>query len=302
MSFNKNLNIKVVEDYALKSKIGRFITNPLKYFIGIFSKLVYFKLTKIGFKVNTNTFWNKKITLELPASLDVYLSGGKTHNSEIRLAKYLIQTVKKGDQFIDIGAHIGYFSLLFSELNNGGKVLSFEASPKTYKLLEKNVKNCKIEAFNIAVSKNTGTISFLEFPVLFSEYNTSNLEIYKNESWYKNTKSKTITIPAIKGDDLVEKYKINPTFIKIDVEGAEKEVLLGFKELLDSSSPKIIMEFPKTKTSISNHKEAELFLMENNFFPHKILETGALEKLAINTENYVNALDLESDNIVYLKE
>tara|TARA_B110000495_G_C23002873_1_gene592057 strand:+ start:1004 stop:1912 length:909 start_codon:yes stop_codon:yes gene_type:complete len=302
MSLNKNLNIKVVEDYALKTKLGRLLFNPVKYITGIFSKLIYFKLTKKGFLVNTDTFWNKNISLELPACLDIYLSGGKTHESEIRFAKYLINSVSKGDQFLDIGAHIGYFSLLFSELNGKGKILSFEASPKNFDLLEKNVKNSKIEAFNIAVSDKNGILKFMEFPILFSEYNTSNLSIYKNENWFKSLLVKEIDIPSIKGDNLVQEYEIDPTYIKIDVEGAEKQVLLGFEKYLSKNNPKIIMEFAKSKDTNSNHKEAETILIKNNFHPHIIKNDGSLEKLIIESQDYVNELEIESDNIVYLKE
>lgn len=302
MSFRKNLNIKVVEDYAFKSKFGRLLFNPFKYIIGIFSKLIYFRITKSGFLVSTNTFWNEKITLELPACLDIYLSGGKTHNSEIRFSKHLIQTVKEGDQFLDIGAHIGYFSLLFSALNGNGKILSFEASPKTFHLLEKNVKNSKIQVFNIAVSDKNGILSFMEFPILFSEYNATNLNIYKNESWFKSLNVNKIEVPSITGDELVLKYDINPSVIKIDVEGAEKQVIQGFQYFLNKNSPKIIMEFAKTKTVNSNRKEAEKLLEKNNFYPYKITENGSLEKLLIDTQDYVNSLAIESDNIVYIKE
>ena len=62
------------------------------------------------------------------------------------------------------------------------------------------------------------------------------------------------------------------------------------------------MEFAKSKDTNSNHKEAETILIKNNFHPHIIKNDGSLEKLIIESQDYVNELEIESDNIVYLKE
>ena len=49
--------------------------------------------------------------------------------------------IKESDIVIDIGAHIGYFSLIFAKLvGNNGKVFSFEPEPENYKILKKNIE------------------------------------------------------------------------------------------------------------------------------------------------------------------
>lgn len=77
------------------------------------------------------------MNIALPASTDIYLTGGKSHDSEIRLAKFLIKNLNQGDNFVDIGAHYGYFTLLGAHLVGKGGRVFFEPGKSTYSLLEK---------------------------------------------------------------------------------------------------------------------------------------------------------------------
>ncbi len=77
----------------------------------------------------------------------------------------LKQNIHTGDTVVDIGANIGYYTLLMSNLvGNGGKVFAFEPEPKNFEILQKNlelnqIKNVIVE--QKAVSEFSG-IGFLE--------------------------------------------------------------------------------------------------------------------------------------------
>nr|MBS0037520.1 FkbM family methyltransferase [Saprospiraceae bacterium] len=130
--------LKRVEKIAIASRWDRFWKNPKKYADAVlYRKLFYPKWGTR--KVKSETFFGKKINLLLPSGTDIFLTGGKSHPSEIRLARFLIQKLNPGNVFLDVGAHYGYFSLLGSVLvGETGKVFSFEASESTFAMLELN--------------------------------------------------------------------------------------------------------------------------------------------------------------------
>jgi len=76
--------------------------------------------------------------------------------------EFIKNNIKKEDIVIDIGANIGYFTLLLSkQVGDKGKVFSFEVETENFKLLEKNVKENHIRNVmleNVAVSEKEGKI------------------------------------------------------------------------------------------------------------------------------------------------
>lgn len=165
------------------------------------------------------------------------LSSGQIYEPEVTLtAKRLIKT---GDIVIDIGANIGYYTLLFAKLvGNDGKVYAFEPDPDNFTLLKKNVeingyKNIILE--QKAVTNKNGTIN-----LYLSETNFGNHKIYNS-----NEKRRHIEVECIKLDDYANKYfknkKVN--VIKIDTEGAEYSVIEGMTSTLQNNDIKLLTEF-----------------------------------------------------------
>lgn len=147
--------------------------------------------------------------------------------------------VLKNDIVIDVGANIGYYTLLFSRLvGDQGKVFSFEPEPNNFEILKKNIevnsyKNVKIEP--VALSDKNGELD------LFVSDNMLNHKIYRTENTTKSIKIKTITL-----DDYISKHELTDkiNFVKIDVEGAELKVMNGMKHILQESKKlKIFTEF-----------------------------------------------------------
>ncbi len=186
--------------------------------------------------------------------------------------KLVKDIVKNGNVVVDIGANIGYYTLLFAKLvGEKGKVFAFEPEPNNFDLLKKNIeingyKN--INLINKAVSNKSGKIK-----LYLNDVNTSCHSLIA-----ENPNNQYIEIDSIKLDDFFEiNQKID--FIKIDVEGAELESLKGMSNLLNQNNDtKILLEFnPSMLKSFGVTPQEYLnLLMDFNF---KIYE------LDENTEN-----------------
>lgn len=146
--------------------------------------------------------------------------------------------IKKGDVVLDIGAHIGYYTLIFAKLVGGnGQVYAFEPDPENFALLKKNVeingyKN--IVLVQKAVSNKTGKIK-----LYLCEDRKVDHSIYD-----PHDSRKSIDIEAIRLDDYFKDYKGKIDFIKMDIEGAEEGVIQGASSLLQKNkNVKIVTEF-----------------------------------------------------------
>lgn len=145
--------------------------------------------------------------------------------------KFFEKIFKKDWVVFDIGAHVGFYSLLSAELaGEEGKVFSFEPLTINYEYLKKHIEinNYRnITPFNVAVSDRDGFAFFSEGENTSTGHLTSNGEI----------KVRTIAI-----DDWVNDRKLPiPDILKIDVEGAELAVLKGAVNLLNGHHPVVFL-------------------------------------------------------------
>ncbi len=154
------------------------------------------------------------------------------------LTDLLKKEVNKGDVFIDIGANIGYYSIVASKLvGKNGKIFAFEPDLINYKKLIKNLKRNRcnnIIPLNVAVSDKESKIK-----LFISEDNASDHRTYGIEG------RKSVSIKSISLDDYFSKNNVTKVdFIKIDVQGYEPVVFKGMvKTLKNNRNIKIITEF-----------------------------------------------------------
>ncbi len=142
--------------------------------------------------------------------------------SDISNAFYDYLALNEHESFIDIGAYRGDTVEQFLKFTNGkyNKILAIEPDRKTYKKLVENCKDLKgFEALNGAVSSTDGTVEFT------------------NVAGRQSTIGSGIEIPSYTLDKLKEKFV--PTYIKIDAEGAEIDILNGSKNLISEHKPKL---------------------------------------------------------------
>lgn len=147
----------------------------------------------------------------------------------------LIPTPKKS--ILDIGANIGYISLLLEKLFSDITIYAFEPIPDIFQILKKNIEinNSKnINIYNYGLSDSKKTIDFFYYPE--GSCNSSMANLSKREDVVK------IKSQIEKMDDFVKNTNISIDFIKCDVEGAEILVFKGGQNTINKNKPVIYTE------------------------------------------------------------
>jgi FkbM family methyltransferase len=155
------------------------------------------------------------------------------------IGETLRRLLKPGMTLLDVGANIGYFTLLGARLTGDeGRVISIEANVENYKLLmlSRMVNNFNnIEAYPLAVMDHAGAIHY--YHSTGSDGVAFRLDTSKDD-FFENA----VVVPAVTIDSLIpENVKID--VIKIDIEGGEIFALKGAERLIKRDRPRIISEF-----------------------------------------------------------
>ena len=151
--------------------------------------------------------------------------------------------VKKGHTVFDIGANVGNFTILFSNIvGQKGKVFSFEAVPKTFEDLSKNVESLKTKNIileNLAVGDKQGNFNIY---TPGNDSGQSSLKIQNIGSW-KDCDIRKVTCSMVTLDKYIKKNDIERLdFMKCDIEGAELLALKGMTKILKKHRPKLLFE------------------------------------------------------------
>jgi len=158
---------------------------------------------------------------------------------DLALSKNLIMN---GDLVVDIGANIGIYSKHMSEfVGLKGKVFSFEPILTTYTFLKNNIsllglKN--IESYNFAISDNSD-VKTMVIPSVIAGENYFRATIVEKEN--KSDNSTSYEVQSVPLDKILNP-SLKYSFIKIDVEGHEENVLKGSKETIEFSKPILLIE------------------------------------------------------------
>jgi len=142
--------------------------------------------------------------------------------------------------FYDLGANIGFYSLLANQRIGEGKVYAFEPSTQSRAIFEKQmqlnsgrIKNNRITLLPYAVSDSDKEIEFTD--------NGSDGNTYLTSSPGFRVAKHKIKVKAVSIDSLIKQGYEKPTVLKIDVEGAELDVLKGAEETIRSCGPRILL-------------------------------------------------------------
>jgi FkbM family methyltransferase len=185
-------------------------------------------------KSNTATVGGHKMFLDSEDSLRLSING-VYEPFETDLFKQLI---KPGDTVLDIGANIGYYTLLFAKLvGREGKVYAFEPDPTNMELLRKNVKvngYQNVITEQKAISDQSGTIQ-----LYLNDGNKSDHRIFDSGDGRQSINIETINL-----DEYFAKKQVDVDLIKIDIQGAEIIAFQGMqKTLAKNVNLQLISEF-----------------------------------------------------------
>ena len=159
---------------------------------------------------------------------------------EPHLTHFMKRTIKEGDSVVDVGANIGYYTLLMSQLaGKDGSVVSIEASPATFEKLTKNIERnscANVISRQVAVSDHKG-----ELKLFYSEYgdkDTGKLSTIERSGATGVTSVPCDTFISV----LTSAVPIDRvSFIKIDIEGAEAPLLSELIEHKDQFAPQLVV-------------------------------------------------------------
>jgi FkbM family methyltransferase len=205
----------------------------------------------------------------------------KRGNYEPELVE-IVQRYQTGERdVIDIGANIGIFTVLMAKrLKPGKRVLAIEPTPNALKALRANIARNGVDqsvvVWNGVVMDKTGDFQLEtipgkeEYSSVFGTGKSSaaeyqhgqHLDAWMEHAGIAGAQSTTVKVPGETVDNLVESFKLDPGFIKMDAEGAEHLILNGATKTLQRSKPIVVCEAADIllgKSGTSAKALAELF-------------------------------------------
>jgi len=213
--WNRRLDI----EYALMSKLSEYATvreliiptsPPLKMFLNPKDHVITYRMMASGDWEPNESYW----TTEL---------------------------LRKGDTYVDIGANVGYYTLLASRRGGEeGHVFAFEPDPDNFRILERNVRLNNLQNVTLvqkAVSNENATIR-----LFIAEDNKGDHRIYQTEE-----ERPSVEVEAVTLDDFFFDYDRSIDFVKIDTQGAEGVIVDGMRGIIENNDHIVIAieYFPK---------------------------------------------------------
>lgn len=241
-----------------------------------------------------------------------YIKGDKTVGGRIALRKYerfethLMKNLSREDGIaIDVGANIGYYSLILAKLFP--KVSSFEPEPINFELLKKNIecnglKNVRLS--QKAVSDRAETLKLGVSKKNLGDHQIDSVEIGR----------KQILIQATTLDKEIQQ---KVALLKIDTQGWEPKVIAGGKKIIARDLPVIFMEFWPTgyrrskldylkMISFLEKKYGCIYLIEDDLEIVYPIKVSALEKKCLTKKGYVDLLFKKkltmTDRVLFFKK
>jgi FkbM family methyltransferase len=189
--------------------------------------------------------------------------------NELAMIKSLIQD---GDNIIDIGAHIGTFSIPFAKFNGKkGRVFSFEANQDNYELLEKNISENSLEK---VIIPDCALVSLgkREFGMVIPNSGNSGMYYFLPDSQHENDDVKVINIDNWHAQ-LENETEIK--LMKVDVEGAEALVLRASEALIKKYKPMLYIEISQEQLERFNDSITDIDEILKMYGYHYFKNIGA---------------------------
>ncbi len=197
--------------------------------------------------------------------------------------------LRPGMTCLDIGAHIGMYSILMAR--SGASVYAFEPFPSTFELLSRNIRENRVDvrAFPLACSDSTGE-SQIFVPVdddLGPAFVPTQI----------GGRGSGIPVQTARADDLVPESAV-VGLVKMDIEGGEPRALRGMERILRRDRPVIVTEFNPSCLRHNDGSQPEAFLRQLCAAGYRIYEDAALiaggeaKEFSYSSETTVNLVCL----------
>ena len=209
---------------------------------------------------------------------------------------FILNNFPPNGVFMDIGANIGYFSLVVAKQFNNAKVYAVEPVSKTYEILCKNIAfnqyQEKIIPINSAVGNQQGVVDIID------NWGPKNHIFVDSLNLSKNQKHSHETVEVRTLDNIVNKLEISEIdLIKVDIEGYESYFIDGAKQTL-SQLPLLLIEIQQKRSQIFG-KQAKQVIESLLGFGYSYLVVSKNKNRIINANNIEEAILEGKDFIFY---
>lgn len=188
-----------------------------------------------------------------------------------RTLRFFFERVKT---FVDVGANIGFYSLLAGHWNPHLRVVAFEPVPDIFAHLEANIRennlSDRVSVFQIALSDSTGTATFYLPP----SDGTAECEMtgtLVDNGWQRRKQSAEIGVRTSRFDDFERENPLKADLIKIDVEDFESAVLGGMRATIERDRPFIVCEILPRE---HGNRETLIVIESLGYTPYWITPSG----------------------------
>ena len=252
---------------ANRSVLARTILYPKKM---LKPKLLNIRKKAGGLKAKT--FWGDEMWVILPEEVSTRIWRWRYFEEDVCL--FMLNFLKKGMTFVDVGAHFGFFTLLGGYLvGSNGQVISFEPTPRTYHNLKKNVvdfSRCENVALcNCAAGSTESFTTFYDYGIFNCGYNSSNGARKKGSPIDVKEEFK---VKIRKVDNVLKEKNVKKVdFIKIDAESSESDVLKGVQGTLTRDKPFVLLEVGDYEISgVTKSRDIIINLQDMDYTPYEV--------------------------------
>jgi FkbM family methyltransferase len=274
------------------SRIKQLAAYPCRL---LYSKFLYHccSVADKSVRLHTRLFWGDHMTVLMPDPVSKLLYQYGFY--EEGLTRILLRNLKTGMRFLDVGSHLGYFSLLASTLvGPEGQVHAFEPTPSTFTILTENCRGKRnVILNNTAAFSTSGFVTLNDYGARFPAFNS--LWKARLPENVRNTLTPVLhQVKAVTIDEYVEQTRIQPHFVKIDAESAEYAILEGMERTIDQYHPIISVEVGDMGVEDAPRSRDILdFLIQRGYHPYEF-------RGAELVPHYVKGDDYQYDNILFI--
>jgi FkbM family methyltransferase len=257
------------------------LTMPLRtyfrYFPTVFAKKALWKhvaerLWSVEGHVKTDTVFGSTVLVNAKDIVGRYIYYFGIW--EPNLTFWVSERLREGDIFVDVGANLGYYSLLASKLvGKNGTVIAIEPLSEIFGMLTRNVElnhARNVRAVNVAAWDKEAVMDIFTWPKCPTGVTTLNAGWA--DKWKLERHGK---VRATQLSDILREHGAQAArLIKVDVEGSEGQVIFGMKSILDVGRTDIELLVEVHRSASNKHEdrwpEALDFLTSKGFIPYQL--------------------------------